>query len=1071
MWFFYLLLGKLLTMIENLIVHFGVLYKINLKELDKNESIFNSENRNTYELNENGEIIALNLIENELYQIPPSVYEFTSIKTLILSDNKIKRINNLLPLKSLEYLDLSFNEITEIQNIDNLINLIDLDLSNNYISQIKNLKNLPNLTKINLSQNQIIQIECLENLSNITMIDLSSNQISEIKNLENLIFLYELDLSGNAIKEIQNLNLENLTFLNLYENEIAKIENLDKLTELIDLDLSYNVIEEIENLDNLINLQRLDLSGNNIFEIKELNHLINLTDLNLRNNNIFKITNLSSKSITDLDLSNNRINSFEDFSSVINSNINLQYLTIDNNPFLINIDVKVEEFENHFFTIKNELQKLEAKKKEIILPVKIMLLGNHASGKSTFLDYFLTNKITNKNESTHILKIVPNPKVSSRSSKLPKMIFYDFGGQDYYHGVYQAFLSLDTINLLFWHNNKEIYNSKEDKHNNSIVEEDINGNEIINFQKEYWLNQIAYANKQRKKYYKNTTEINYVIQTFADKFPQDFNISGDFNQLFYISLSDQYNSKKNKLSLEYLKECIKVELDTRQKPIIKTESEIRLYKHVLRSTSEDWTSVSDLVDIYNSSEDDLKAELEQLSMKGMVLYYKNVEALEDCVWLNPSLTVQKIHNLLIKENNGEVFKKDFEQRIDDYKIIEMLKANKVIFLDEEKDNEKYIIPGYLEFANEKNNDYFFFSEFDTPNFILKFLHFIPFGLINQLICHFGQNPEKKKFWRNQLIFTFKKCRVRIELNFRSLEIKIYINSPKRVILDIEKEIFLDILHIYWDNKIPKEEDFKFQINLSDEKIIEREILRTKQDILYQEINDLYISIDGKSYVHHATLQNVKERTLTIQSYSFFANNQLNIAGQIPIIDFKNFTNNINIKKMRKIFISYSRKDVDYKNELKKHLNILKTFDILDNWSCEEITIGKWNDQIQKELNESDLVIYMLSANFFGSKYILEKEVQRGMDLIDEDPSKKILCVIVSDFIGLDRLKSDKEKRSDLQQSVLRLSDYQYLPYGEVENKVTKKTEEKIISLTSYSTYGDIDSAFTQITNKILDVLK
>ncbi|HAO08740.1 MAG TPA: hypothetical protein DCQ50_17575, partial [Chryseobacterium sp.] len=187
--------------------------------------------------------------------------------------------------------------------------------------------------------------------------------------------------------------------------------------------------------------------------------------------------------------------------------------------------------------------------------------------------------------------------------------------------------------------------------------------------------------------------------------------------------------------------------------------------------------------------------------------------------------------------------------------------------------------------------------------------------------------------------------------------------------------------------------------------------------------------------------------------------------------FKNFTNNFNISSMKKIFISYSRKDVDYKNELKKHLNILKTFDISDNWSCEEITIGKWNDQIQKELNESDLIIYMLSANFFGSRYILEHEVQKGMDLIDQNPSKEILCVIVSDFIGLDRLKSDKEDRTDLQQSLLRLGDYQYLPYGEIENKVTKKTEEKIISLSSYSDYGDIDSAFRQVTEKVLEALK
>jgi hypothetical protein len=42
-----------------------------------------------------------------------------------------------------------------------------------------------------------------------------------------------------------------------------------------------------------------------------------------------------------------------------------------------------------------------------------------------------------------------------------------------------------------------------------------------------------------------------------------------------------------------------------------------------------------------------------------------------------------------------------------------------------------------------------------------------------------------------------------------------------------------------------------------------------------------------------------------------------------------------------------------------------------------INIGKWHDQIQKELEEIDFIIFMLSANFFSSNYFLENEVKRG----------------------------------------------------------------------------------------------
>jgi internalin A len=189
----------------------------------------------------------------------------------------------------------------------------------------------------------------------------------------------------------------------------------------------------------------------------------------------------------------------------------------------------------------------------------------------------------------------------------------------------------------------------------------------------------------------------------------------------------------------------------------------------------------------------------------------------------------------------------------------------------------------------------------------------------------------------------------------------------------------------------------------------------------------------------------------------------------PVHKFRNFTNNKHLKSMKKIFISYSRKDIDYKDELKKHLSFLKIFDIADNWSCEEITIGKWDEQIQKELEESDLIIFMLSPSFFTSKYILEKEVQKGMDLMAANPNKKVLCVIVSHFVGLDSLRTATKGQTltDLQEAILQLSDHQYLPYGRIENKVTGNSEEKIIPLKSHY---DKEEALSTIAQKVLDAI-
>ena len=113
---------------------------------------------------------------------------------------------------------------------------------------------------------------------------------------------------------------------------------------------------------------------------------------------------------------------------------------------------------------------------------------------------------------------------------------------------------------------------------------------------------------------------------------------------------------------------------------------------------------------------------------------------------------------------------------------------------------------------------------------------------------------------------------------------------------------------------------------------------------------------------------------------------------------------------------------------------------------------------------------MLSINFFSSKYILEKEVQNALEMINAGENKEILCVIVSDFLGIDKLGNaiNSQNSVGIEDSILKLNEYQYLPYGTIRNEVANNNEEIIIPLKRYQ---NIEKAYTQITEKILNLLK
>lgn len=84
----------------------------------------------------------------------------------------------------------------------------------------------------------------------------------------------------------------------------------------------------------------------------------------------------------------------------------------------------------------------------------------------------------------------------------------------------------------------------------------------------------------------------------------------------------------------------------------------------------------------------------------------------------------------------------------------------------------------------------------------------------------------------------------------------------------------------------------------------------------------------------------------------------------------NFVENFNPK----IFISYSHFDEQYKNELKNHLSILlRIWKAGEIWNDRELEAGvDFNNQINKHIEESNICILLISANYFASSYCMSE---------------------------------------------------------------------------------------------------
>lgn len=82
----------------------------------------------------------------------------------------------------------------------------------------------------------------------------------------------------------------------------------------------------------------------------------------------------------------------------------------------------------------------------------------------------------------------------------------------------------------------------------------------------------------------------------------------------------------------------------------------------------------------------------------------------------------------------------------------------------------------------------------------------------------------------------------------------------------------------------------------------------------------------------------------------------------------------------KVFISYSRKDENYKDQLLTHLSTLQRNGIIDAWTDRKIKPGeKWDKSIKKELRECEVVLFLISADFMASEYIHATEVKISLE--------------------------------------------------------------------------------------------
>jgi len=95
-----------------------------------------------------------------------------------------------------------------------------------------------------------------------------------------------------------------------------------------------------------------------------------------------------------------------------------------------------------------------------------------------------------------------------------------------------------------------------------------------------------------------------------------------------------------------------------------------------------------------------------------------------------------------------------------------------------------------------------------------------------------------------------------------------------------------------------------------------------------------------------------------------------------------------------VFISYSHNDEPLRNELEKHLSILKRQGLISTWHDRNISAGEeWKGQIDEHLDSAQIILLLISADFLASDYCYDIELKRAIERHDVGDARVIPIIL------------------------------------------------------------------------------
>ncbi|MCF0072224.1 TIR domain-containing protein [Dyadobacter sp. CY261] len=896
------------------------------------------------------------------------------------------------------------------------------------ISKLKVLHLGNNSDKENL--NLLEQID-LTGFDSLTFLDIRHNSL-----LDSVIFKDGSRLLEKVnVSHCINLKVVEFTgyFPNLRQIDISRSSvetlKLDKCPALTLLNIGFNRLKKLDLLDSFGMLMYIFAQGNEINQFNFRKPLPKLSIVDLADNKLENIPMQLSNCVEleELNLSRNGINQLRQFRPFIEHNFELFWelgrggIILQGNSFDEAIISKLHlNSAEKRKSLLADINLLDISDTIHVTKTKLILLGNTGSGKTTFAD-ILTGAQKALEGSTYGI----NYFTHKTAGKQVEVQGFDFGGQDYFHGTHFAFFGYNVLYVLVWGNEQRDILGFNDKRERL-------------FPLNYWLGSVKYFDKENKT---SDDEIQLnLLQNINSDVSDGLDLNNKYlkNRYPFIREIKEFHLTDRK-ETEQIFDWITGELERFSKTYVISRAEHEIARKL--KDAKVIFPVLELKDLHPDTKNNPTVSARELAEnlhQRLQCFYINLEMLDseesklaiqsnlnndqrhllsNNVITNLETFTAWIYTVLSPELNatGGYFTRNEATRrlssvlVDDKDdivthvefLLGFMLYNKIIFKVNRSSSaptlskleENFLAPQYL-FDNLSYTERLLLDSFDAPLVKYQFREFFHINIITEVILEFYDNlvqeGEHKKWeyvvWRNKVILyehengeidSTKVTRRLLLINFEEEQDE---NGDPNL-----QSINLDEVGLQRESNTLKGSPTTASIKLSrfSKNLVSDRFVQKVMDFIETKIkhydNVKFVLTPFGDYIPWSVLsQNNLDGNGVNMGLVFYKDRIFRKA------DFKLFLRAVDNIPMKKLFISYSKHDSEFMRRFEVHLAPLRQKGVVDVWHDRLIINGTdWDGKIEKELEATDLVIFMLSPDFLNTPYIMTKELPNARKMKKE----------------------------------------------------------------------------------------